>query len=334
MLDIVSIHVTGRYLLAGAGLPAFIIVAVALAVRRPALPVGADFVPQARRRVGQLMVPWAAWSSFFALHLLLKASLSPRFAAADLFYPWMFASGPSIHLWFLPFIVVAEAAVLAVLCPLRRLPTPAVIAGALALACAAVWGAAWVYDARDPLYDPLGELAQTDRAQRAAFFGWMIHKSWLLGAASICLGVVVGRTLSLRGSATPRRLLLAAGLVFFGLTFAFEQLRLPLPDSFYWLWRRQFLALLLVAVAVQRTGPTPGFIKHAAVLTLGVYLLHSWVDERLAALLQRLYDTSAWRVLWPVGSILHDRHGRVAAVWLITAAFVAVLRRTKLRRIL
>ena len=62
MMDIVAIHVTKHYLLWGMGLPVFIIVAVALGVRKPELPEWADLPGAARKRAARVLMPWVVWT--------------------------------------------------------------------------------------------------------------------------------------------------------------------------------------------------------------------------------------------------------------------------------
>ncbi|MEM6854589.1 MAG: acyltransferase family protein, partial [Planctomycetota bacterium] len=134
MMDIVSIHVTGHYLLWGMGLPVFIIVAVALGLRKPELPEWSGLRGAARKRAVRVLMPWVVWTVFFALNRMFWAGVDSEKTIAGLFYPWMLLGGTSMHLWFLPFIFVAELAVLGLLAPLRRVPTGVLIAGATGLA--------------------------------------------------------------------------------------------------------------------------------------------------------------------------------------------------------
>lgn len=338
MIDIVSIHVTGSYLLWGMGLPIFIIVAVALGVRKPALPGWSELPEAARKRATRVLWPWVVWSVFFGVNRFFWAGLDQEKTVEGLFYPWMILGGTSMHLWFLPFIFVAELAVLGVLAPLRRVPTGVVIAGALgiAVACVAVTGA--IYDDAADLYGPL-RMTSDDYVERATLYGWTVRKSWLFGTASVCLGIALGRTLSLAidGNAAPRRWLLGGAAAMFGLYYvwnAFENNPL-IHGHAIWQWWRQMFALLLVAVAVQFTGKTPAWLMRIAVLTMGIYLLHGWVGSRLGQLLGALHEEPIWQLLWPIGSVMHNRFGKVAVIWLLTALFVWLLRRSAtIRRVM
>ena len=335
MMDIVAIHITkpGQYLFWGMGLPVFIIVAVALSVRKPELPTWADLPGAARKRAARILLPWLVWTVFFGLNRLLWAGLDPEKTVGDLFYLWMLPSGTSIHLWFLPFIFVAELAVIGVLHPLRRVPTWLVVAGAFALGLGAIVLTGHVYDLRSATYGPM-TMDSKQYTERAALFGWMVRKSWLFGTASICLGVAVGRVLSLSESSKPRRLLLGAAAGLFGLYFVWDRTHVLIDGHAVWQWWRQCFALLLIAVAVQFTGPTPRWLMRIAILTMGIYILHGWVASRLGMVLGHLYELSIWQLIWPIGSVMHNRFGKLAVVWLVTAGLVALLRRTPARRVL
>ena len=135
MGDIVSIHVTGRYLFAGLGLPVFIIAALTLAFRKPTLPKLGE---SARLRTRRVLWPWLVWSAAYGIGYVLLAVKSPDTSLRDLFDPWMVVAGTSVHLWFLPFIFVAELAALAALRCLHRVPSPAVVATSLLLGVVAI----------------------------------------------------------------------------------------------------------------------------------------------------------------------------------------------------
>ncbi|MEO0515500.1 MAG: acyltransferase [Planctomycetota bacterium] len=338
MMDIVSVHVTGRYLLWGMGLPVFIIVAIALGVRKPTLPGWSELPGAARKRALRVLVPWGVWSVFFGINRVFWAGVDPEKTVEGLFYPWMILGGTSMHLWFLPFIFVAELAVLGLLAPLQRVPTGVVIAGAVgvAIGCIVLTGA--IYDDAAAVYGPMS-MRSEDYAERATLYGWTVRKSWLFGTASVCLGVALGRTLSLSvgGSAAPRRWLFAGALALWGLyvVWAHFENNPLIHGHAIWQWWRQMFALLLVAAAVQFTGQTPAWLMRIAVLTMGIYLLHGWVGSRLGHLLGTLYEQPVWQILWPIGSVMHNRFGKIAVIWLLTALLVVLLRRSvTLRRVL
>ncbi|MEO1235184.1 MAG: acyltransferase family protein [Planctomycetota bacterium] len=340
MLDIVAVHVGHRYLLEGIGLPVFIITAVALATRRPRLPAWHTLGAAAGKRARRVLVPWLVWTAVFAVTRAWSGLRSDESTVAGSFYPWMVVSGTSIHLWFLPFIFVAEMAVLAALALApgngrKKSRVRGVIPAAAVAAVAAVWLTGRVYDhvgavqgfaVDSPVY-----------AERAARWAWLTQKSWLFGLASAALGVVVGRTLAASttaGSARPRRILLVAAAAACGLYVywaARDRGALPgWPDPIHghaiWQWWRQSAALLAVALAVQLTGRTPAWLYRLALTTLGIYLVHGWVNVTLLPPLDRTVPYFA--------EATQTFHGRVAVVWTLSLVLVILLRRTLVRRVL
>ena len=346
--DIVSIHVADRYLIAGLGLPIFIVTAMALAFRKPALPaVG----PMLGHRGQRVLLPWLAWSGFYAAGYALVAGMRPDVRIGQMFNGWMLITGPSVHLWFLPFIVVAEAVALLVLRRVRAVPVGLVVGGAALLGVVATGLTAELYDrwASVPvLADHARAATDPPWLSSAAGFRRTLWKSWLFGVAGVCFGVAVGRCLG-GPSAWPRRLVLLVALALCGMYWLFAHIGWPSSSgSLPWQWWRQTGALLAVAVAVQvavhhrppgeRTpwrdrlfsGPVWSGVRVAGLLTMGVYLLHPWVHSRLRDHLLPLL---------PPGLMDRAADGTrpmayVALVWAVTAGAVVLLRRTPVRRVL
>lgn len=116
-----------------AGLPFFLMLLILLAW--PAAE-RQGFGAFASARAGRLLAPWAVWSGVYGALKLAEVAAGHSFA--EEFAPWMWLTGPALHLWFLPFAAVACLA----LWPLARAVAPltppartvlAVLAGALAL---------------------------------------------------------------------------------------------------------------------------------------------------------------------------------------------------------
>ena len=317
MLDILAIHLTGAYLLGGAGLPAFIIISVALAVRRPVPPPLGEV---ARKRAARVLLPWVFWCGFYGLLLLYRPLTDPAVAVGEGFESWMLVAGTKIHLWFLPFIFAAEVAAVATVRGARGLAARWLVVAALAASAVAVVIAGRTFDR----WDAAGTLE-----------GRNVGMSWLFGIASVTLGVAVGRTLSMRGRAAAPgeasrptsglaapRLLWAFALVAF---VAVLVLRLTVNPAYHavWLGWRQALALLLVVSAVQLTGTTSPRLTRIGALTMGVYLLHGLVH---ATLYDRLLSL-IWDDVPYLYAVLNPGPVRIAVTWLATAAGVAMLRR-------
>lgn len=146
---------------------------------------GRSLVAQAKR----LLVPWAFWSGVYAVAKIGQAALEAR-PLSEEFHWWMLFTGPSIHLWYLPFSFLALVVCNAVW---QRL-SPFVFWGGM---IAAFLGAIYVSNIH-ALPTPLGQwtsvvpavvvgLALRDRAP-----GW--HNVILWGALAASIAVALGFT--------------------------------------------------------------------------------------------------------------------------------------------
>jgi len=249
-----------------AGLPAFMMVSVALATQmRTGRTTGQVFATRFRR----MGYPWLFWSLVYGAALLARAQLEHRPLHAA-FYPWMLLAGPRLHLWYLPFGLVVTAGVS--ICAIRRyLPRHrwAVLGWAFAslgliVVCSQVLHALgqirplaqWVFIA-PAITLGLG-LATLDRVSRILGTG-------ILGAAAAC-GAGLSLALGWRELAVPY----AVG----GITTAAA-------------WCFRF--------------PAPVWVTSLSALTLGVYLLHPLVGTVLHRLM--LTTPASWTEVWIVTAI-------------------------------
>jgi fucose 4-O-acetylase-like acetyltransferase len=108
-----------------AGLPFFLIAAMALALPGAA---ARPFAGHAAARARRLLVPWLVWSALY-LALDLFLALHGRRPEGPVLAPWMLTAGPSLHLWFLPYAFVTGLAAP----PLARLAAGPATPGRLAL---------------------------------------------------------------------------------------------------------------------------------------------------------------------------------------------------------
>ncbi len=331
MLDVVSVHVTGQYLFWGAGVPAFIVMSIALAVRKAELPTLTQVVP---RRAARVMVPWLVWSLLFGLSGWVSTLSNPAVGAGDVWYPWMVLAGTRIHLWFLPFIFVAEVLAVSALRPLRGVRTAVTAGGAVAMAVGLMCVTGWIHDLYAPQYEGM-TMASTDPQERARFFGWMTRRCWLYGTVSLCLGVALGRTLS-ASSARGLRVMWAVSLAMLAAAVGLGDTTPPaagvgweVSASTASQWLAQATAFAAVVTAFQFSGRGWVGLERVAALSMGVYLLHKWVDLRLSdALLTPLAGPwVAEHLTWLTGGL-----GRVLLAWAVTSVLVAVMRRSRLMR--
>lgn len=59
-----------------------------------------------RVQIQRIMVPWVFWSVFYGSAKVAKAVLTGN-PVGDVFESWMLLTGPALHLWYLPFSILA-----------------------------------------------------------------------------------------------------------------------------------------------------------------------------------------------------------------------------------
>lgn len=119
---IVLFHVKGPGAAFGyAALPIFIFLSVHFCLR---LSEGQSLQTLMQRRAARLLMPWLFWCVVFAV-LKSQDALMSGGSIWDEFALWMIGTGPSIHLWFLPFIAAASLIAVALNHAMRAL-SPAV----------------------------------------------------------------------------------------------------------------------------------------------------------------------------------------------------------------
>lgn len=158
-----------------AGLPAVLSISVAL----PVIHVGRrSLLEDVARRGQRLLLPWAVWSAFYGLRPLLKQALHLQ--------PWQvpfhwesLLIGPAIHLWYLPYAMVATLLALIlqrvmVTIPVRYLCPVGAFLGGASLAGCSLASRAW---------EPGEPFTQ-----------------WLYGLAAIPFGLAIGTACRARDS--------------------------------------------------------------------------------------------------------------------------------------
>lgn len=215
-----------------AALPLFIMLSFYFSLLKASRP---GHSPPLADRVKRYMLPWVFWSGVFFVLKVIDATTSGQPLASE-FDPWMLATGPAIHLWFLPFM-----AFFAVVGLNRQVitwvsGTPPVILSAVI--CAVFFA----------LFRGI-ELASQPPWQQ-----------WLFGLPAILASLVFFNA-RVKGSRTGILILLicTSGYLYFGTGDGSMQ---PL------------LAIFLMLIALNIPLPSNGVIDRIAGLALGVYVMH------------------------------------------------------------
>ena len=188
-----------------------------------------------RARMGRLMIPWLYWCAFY---WLVEMDVSDR---AEVFVwpaePWTIFAGPSIHLWFLPFVMVAGLMV----APVGRFVTSErrlliALAGFVVLAVPSYW------------------------VHLDAGFPQPVEQ-WFFGLPMYLAGVLFGLALPMRREAW---VVAAVALV----TAVSALTTQPEP----WVWQGLIAILIFWALwYLPVPGPIPEFLGREA---FGIYLMH------------------------------------------------------------
>jgi len=288
-IDIIANHAMGRHLFGGIGLPVFLITSVAMVVRRPVPPLLREVAP---KRTRAILLPWLFWSAAYVPFLLWREWRNGR-AASDLFEPAMLMYGTVIHLWFLPFILVANLATLGAARLTLRLPVRRVI-----------WGSAI-----------LGALTLTVCSYLRLHLPVPVPVSgWLFSIACVPLGLALGRSLSLG----PERWRSLVGLALLGTGLALAG-HFGSPAILYeWALLKRFgMALGLTALAAMWAGRGDVVTQVLVRNSFGIYLVHPMI-----LMVAGEYGIQAESLL--VGTLL---------AWFASLVFVLILRQTSLARV-
>ena len=245
-LDTLALHVTGHHALFGFGLPLFLMLSVALAVSKPVAPITGRFL---RRRVDRIVMPWVFWALVLTVLRAFFAWTDGRDPVGWVEWPMLFY-GPRVHLWFLPFVVVAGLVAHLIHRRVREEDTGRVATFAMLVAA---------------LMLPV--VTRFD-------LGWPA-KQWLFSLPAIPLGYALGRLMASERSLPRLRIKLSAVYAVF-VALGLVALLLEPAEAHYTARFLGGLGLLVAATWLpDQKDPITGKLVP---LMLGVYVLHPAVN--------------------------------------------------------
>ena len=242
------------------GLPALIMISIALSARdnRP-ITTKSFAIKKAKR----LMVPWVFWGCIYVLVLFLKAFFK-HVDLHDFFKPHMFLTGPSVHLWYLPYAFVALLCVRVIQQRVPDVPSSQLVLWGMSLGAVSLVACslATAYGRLEP---PVAQ--------------------WVFGLPAAPLGYAVGH-LSRSSTRISKSILWAIGIasaaVLFLILVGHSGFCVPYG-----------IAIALVILAFQFPGRMDSFSERAGPLAYGIYLVHPLVASALHFLAGNMF--SAWQ---------------------------------------
>jgi surface polysaccharide O-acyltransferase-like enzyme len=285
--DMLALHVTGTHGLLGFGLPLFLMLSIALSVSKTEPPPTGSFV---QRRFERIVLPWVFWALVIAGIDVIAALLAGQAPLGWFEWP-MLLYGSRIHLWFLPFIVLAGLAAHF----FHRLTerAHAWIAAAVAVAIGA---AIFPFPPHAALIWPFDQ--------------------WFFSLPALALGFGLGRVVSSERDLDRLRLTLVFGFALFAVLGSFAVAADALAASFV---LRYAGGLGLLVFATWFPNKTDPITRALAPLMLGVFMLHPIVYELVVKPLLLAVDLGDSELL------------RIALTFGVTTGFVALVRATPLR---
>ncbi len=290
-VGIIWFHIEGApYRMIGyAGLPAFLLIFFSLVIRQSPSRTTAQF---ARRRWQRLLEPWLFWSLVYGGCRLAKAAATADWRPLhEILSVQTLFIGTSIHLWYLPY-----AFVLGLLLHILNKRLAAVNHAAVVVAATGVG----VVTLAACTVDLAGRAATPPLPQ------------WEFGLATLGLGLAIGRSLAVPSRRTQVRLLLlisgaTLGVCALLLSRGFGSTALP-----------YCLAVLLVCLAYLCSVRSNAFIRTAAPLTFGIYLVHPLVLYGLTHSLLRGGPAGVFADGYYVVAILLTTCLAAALTWALT----------------
>ena len=258
MADIVAFHAAGEYVLGGMGLPVFLLTSVALSARKrepPALP------GWLAKRVPGLLIPFVFWSLVYGLWIVVLNLRYDR-SMFEGYHARMLLFGTAIHLWFLPFILVANTVAIIVQTICRKVEDRQFLGVTLVLSLATL------------------AICATKRQEVSMIDPF---RQWVFSLPCLPLGLMMGRAISMKAKSTSFLLAVAiAALAVWGLLTFVEGAQWSRWESA--MVARYSLGLGAIAFGILIRGKADPFTNSAVTTIFGVYLIHPMLLKVLRTL--------------------------------------------------
>lgn len=254
VFDIIAFHVpdSAGYGVFAIGLPLFLLLSIALGVRRRQPEKMGHYLRQRGRR---LLFPWVIWSGIYAVYVCYRAWRLQIDPAA--MFDWtMFIGGTYYHLWFLPCLFVLGLVTLCINKLTRRIAPWRVAAGAAVIGVAMV-ATVTIASSRD----------------------WnMLSRNWLFALPSVAIGLVFGRLLACHAAMWGRAYFRWTAVAMIPVTLLALYFIPVSPLA------RYDLAIVAMVAAIGWPGRGDSLTTRIQPLILGIYLVHPIVLEGLYSL--------------------------------------------------
>ena len=241
--EIVIYHATDKHVLAGVGLPIFLLFTVALNARPHRVETDRHYL---LRKARAFLVPWAAWSVIYAASQTV-APLARGEYAFKWFEPGMLLLGTQRHLWYLIFALIASVTAHYVYRATARIGDSVVILAGAAIGCGVMI--------------PGHMLNATDT--------WL--GDWMVAIPAIPIGIALGRCVqTLDPGLRLRRTAMLVSLVVTGMII------LHAADLGFGA-DRFAMAIIPAGLVIAWPGRPDPLTSWLTGLRLGVYLVHMFV---------------------------------------------------------
>lgn len=239
-------------------------------------------------KASRLLLPWLTWSAIFG-SLKLAEVASTNATLEQEFFLWMLATGPAIHLWFLPFAFIASVICSYLVTPFRALVALSSWSGPM-VALASLSVAVIIAQTTDPYNTP--PLAQYLAAFPALLSGFAFASLTTIRQKALLCAMITGVAAILGWTNGLLQLSVASAALLFCAAVPrkaslFSSLAASISLTVY-LAHPLVLSVLERATGFQYGALNLGVIGLAITITLAFFLSFTLADRRVPPSLRRL----------------------------------------------